>query len=243
MFTGAATGHFATTVTLKNISHAACTLSGYPTTVIGVRNDQTQRSLKVTHGTFFDNGYWPANLEPGDTAQFVLGTDDACDALNQPTPQSDPFAGLIIGVPGGGSTIEARTAFDAACGVEISELGLPAQPAPDPTAYQGLLVSMHAPDIAAGGSLLRFTVTLTNKTASVVPLDPCPVYTEGIYARESKQHVYELNCDTVTSIAVGESVSYAMQIPVPDQPGPAKFYWGIPQSAALGTAKLLTITG
>jgi len=238
---GAATGHIANTLLLINFGDRPCTLAGYPTSVTGVRADGAQVSLHAGHGTFFDGaGYWPANLQPGDHGELVVATADVCAALNQPTPQPDPYASVLVGLPGGGD-VRAAVGFDAACGVDVSELGVRASPPPDPDAYPGLTATMHAPSTVPAGTLMHFTVTLTNGGNAVVALDPCPVYAESIYSDGPHEHVYELNCDTVHSIGPGESVTYAMQIPVPSTRGLAKFGWRLPAGAVFA-GDVLTIT-
>lgn len=227
---GAAAGNLEGRIRLTNTSTSPCTLTGYPTSFVGVRADGSQQTLRPHHGTFFDgDGYWPANLKQGEAASVTIGTADGCEALNQPTPHPDPFRGEIVGLPGGG-TVTADAGFDPSCGLDIGELGVPAPPPADPNAYPGLTVSIDRPDNAPAGSTMHFTVTLTNPTSHAVDLDPCPVYTEAIYPLQGSpsSYSYLLNCDRVQSIAAGQAVTYAMQIPVPDGDGYAKFGWSIP---------------
>jgi hypothetical protein len=198
--------------------------------------------LHPRRGTFFDgSGYWPANLEHGESATVTIGTADACEALNQPTPQADPFTGEILGLPGGG-TITATAPFDPSCGLGISELGTPAPPPPGPNAYPGLTVSIDRPSEAAAGSTMHFTITLTNSTSHPIDLSPCPVYTEGLYGPAGPSSLsYLLNCDQAASIPASGAVTFAMQMPVPNAPGQAKFGWTIP-TASLFAGGILTIT-
>lgn len=237
---GAAAGNLASKLRMTNTSASPCTLRGYPTKFIGVRRDGTQRVLRPGHGTMFDaSGYWPANLRPGDSATLTIATGDACPALNQPTPQTDPYSGELVGLPGGGE-VSGSAAFDPSCGLGVSQLGVPAPSPPDPNAYAGLALSIDRPQTAAAGTLMHFTVTLHNTAESPVQLDPCPVYTESIYSGGANNYVYTLNCDKITAIQPGQSVTYAMQIPVPSQPGTAKFGWSIP-AGSLFAGGILTI--
>lgn len=238
---GAATGHLASLIKLTNISSSGCTLSGFPTSFTATQPDGRHVALRVGHGTFFDSGdFWPANLEPGQTSTLTIETGDVCPAVNNTHPQADPYVGATVGIPGGG-TISVGVTFDGACGVSISQLGKPAPPPPDPDAYPGLQLSVHRPQTAAAGSVMHFTVTLTNSTATAVALDPCPIYEEGIYTDRASSRTYQLNCDRVTSIAPGQAVTYAMQINVPPDPGTAKFGWSIPAGSLFGGG-MLTIT-
>lgn len=226
---------------MTNTSATPCTLNGYPTKFVGVRKDGSQRVLHPSHGTMFDaSGYWPANLQPGGSSSLIIATGDGCQALNQPTPQPDPYAGELVGLPGGGQ-VSGSAGFDPSCGLGVSQLGTPAPSPADPNAYAGLVVSVDRPDTAPAGALMHFTVTLHNTSESTVRLDPCPVYSEGIYGDSAHSYVYTLNCDKITAIQPGESVIYAMQIPVPSHPGTAKFGWSIP-AGSLFTGGILTIT-
>ena len=79
---------------------------------------------------------------------------------------------------------------------------------------------------------MRFTISLTDHSSHVVRLVPCPVYEEGLYAgHRPHTSVYQLNCDSVTSIRPGQRVVYAMRIAVPLAAGQAKFGWWIPTAS------------
>lgn len=238
---GAAAGNIGLDVTLVNASSSPCSLSGYPSSFIGVRSSGAHETIKVGHGTMFDDNAWPANLAPNDTAQFDIGTADGCDALNRATPQTNSFTAAIVGLPGGG-TFTVNSGFDIACGIGVGKFGIAGQQPPDPAAYPGLTAALNAPDSAPAGTTLHFTVTLTNMGRSALQLDPCPVYDVALISKSYDALVYTLNCDTVREIAAGASVTYAMQIPVPDEKGGVKFSWSIPAQASAGAAKLLIIT-
>jgi Protein of unknown function (DUF4232) len=239
---GAGLGSVSTPVELTNISRSPCTLTGYPTFVTGLKADGSAHSLHVSHGTMFDEqAAWTANLQPDNSAEVVIATGDNCDALNPPHPHSKPYAGVVIGLPGGGS-VHTRASFDAACGVGISRLGVRSHLARNPHAYRGLQLHVKRPGTAVAGSTLHFTVTLRNVSAHVVNLSPCPIYQEGLFIKRSHEATYRLNCASVTSIAPGTSVSYAMQQRVPAHTGSAKLSWGIP-AATLFYGGQLVIRG
>jgi hypothetical protein len=232
----------ATWLKLVNTSRAPCTLTGYPTSFVGIREDGSQKALQPDHGTFFDGAgaYWPANLRPGQAAKLVIGTATACSALNQPTPRPDLYVGELVGLPGGGE-VSASAPFDPSCGLGVGKLGVPAVAPADPDAYPGLELSIDRPDTAPAGTTLRFTITLTNVNDAPVQLTPCPVYSEGIFADTVHTYGYTLNCDDLRAIEPGEAVTYAMEIPVPSETGTAKFGWSLPAASLFG-AGLLTIT-
>jgi hypothetical protein len=239
---GAAAASVATAVQLTNISPSPCTLTGYPTFVTGLKADGSVHSLQVSHGTMFDDQTaWTANLRHDDRARVIIETGDNCNALNSPHPHRDPYAGVVLGLPGGGS-VHASASFDAACGVGITRLGVRKRPDRDPHAYRGLRLAVKAPTTAVAGGTLRFQVTLSNVSAHPVNLSPCPVYQEGVYSKHTDMGTYQLNCSSVTSIAPGASVTYAMQQRVPAHAGLAKLSWSIPQ-ASLFYGEQLTVIG
>jgi hypothetical protein len=236
---GAAAGSVATEVELTNVSPSPCTLTGYPSFVTGLKADGSAHSFHPFHGTMFDDQTaWTANLRHDDRARIIIATGDNCPALNSSQPRHEPYAGVVLGLPGGGS-VHASASFDAACGVGITRLGVREQPTPDPHAYLGLSLQVDVPRKAIAGGALRFHVTLSNVSAHTVNLSPCPVYEEGIYAQRSDMATYQMNCASVTSIAAHTSVSYAMQERVPAHPGPAKLSWGIPEASLFFAEQLM----
>ena len=128
---------------------------------------------------------------------------------------------------------------------------LGAQPTPNPTPSPAPLhASLSAALSARAGSVLEYTVTLTDVTAEPVVLDPCPYYVESlggrvvgnttpppgfpsakpwrgepIYAGYAKE-AYELNCADVQSIPAGGAATFAMRLRVPlDAAGPETLRW------------------
>lgn len=242
---GAATGNLLSVVVLTNVGPSPCSLSGYPASLVGVHADGTRQVFSPLHGTAFDASFaWPANLRPGDSGRLGIVTWDGCSAAQAPGAFSDPatsYTAELVGVPGGGS-VHATAPFNAVCGVGVTTFGVP-QPQPESTgSYPGLGAKANVAATVVAGTTLSYTVTLTNSSAKTVSLNPCPVYTEGIYGRSAHLHSYRLNCSTVHSIAAGDSVTYAMRIPVPaGYQGVAKFGWSIPGSAAAFAGTEITI--
>lgn len=238
---GAGMGHSEARIRLTNTGGSPCTLSGYPTRLTAKRADGTTRRLRFGDGGYFSAGtYWPADLRPGASSTTAIETSSACSALNSRDPKPDPFVAAALGLPGGG-VVSVRAAFDAVCGVSLGNLGHRAPAEPDPLAYPDLSIGMDRPDTVRAGTTMHFTVTLTNNGDHAVRLDPCPVYSESIYLKGSHQHAYQLNCSRVTLIAAHNVVTFAMQVPVPDERGVAKFGWSIPTSVNLVSGGALRI--
>jgi len=80
------------------------------------------------------------------------------------------------------------------------------------------------------GAVLHYTITLSNPTKTPITLQPCPGYSEGIYASGLViRRSFALNCDAVHAIGADEHVRYAMELAVPSRAaaGVAKFSWGL----------------
>jgi hypothetical protein len=228
---GAAAGSQASPVVLTNASTVPCSLSGYPTSVVGIRSDGSRQVFAPHHGTMFDfETARPADLSPGEHAELIIGTSSGCEALNHPPPVTrHPYVGVRIGIPGGG-TVSAPASFDSSCGVGVTTFGLPALPEPEPVSnYPGLVGHLQRPDRVLAGTTLHYTVTLTNTASTLIHLDPCPVYQESYFvAGKATPLTLRLNCSTVTTLRPGQSVRYAMEMPISSSTGQAKFGWSMP---------------
>ena len=232
-----------TVVVLTNVSSSRCSLSGYPTSLIGVHSDGVQQPLAQAHGTQSDEGYaWPANLLPGQSGGLGIVGNGGCQAAQQNFQEpATEYAGEIIGLPGGGS-VRASAPLNAICGVAVTRLGAPAPPAPTGT-YPGLSAHADLPSQVVAGTVLAYTVTLTNNTSRPMSLSPCPVYQEIINVGHPAQYTYRLNCTIVHAVPANGSVTYAMEIPVPDtRASRAKFGWFIPNSAGASASTVMTVT-
>ncbi|MDQ6874164.1 MAG: DUF4232 domain-containing protein [Actinomycetota bacterium] len=241
--TGVAAGNIGSEVIFQNSSASTCSLSGYPTSMMGIRADGSRHTLAPVHGTQFDQeSSLPVDLAPGQRTRLTIATGDACDALAaRGHGPGEPYTGAMLGLPGGG-TVSLTESFNAGCGLGVTTYGNsgPAQPVPV-SAYPGLQASLDLPASVAAGSTLRYVVTLTNGGRSVLALDPCPAYEEFYYTNASGHRlVLRLNCLTVTRLRPGQRVRYAMQMPIPDGYGEIKFGWALPAAAiAVGTIHLV----
>ena len=166
-------------------------------------------------------------------------THDEAGLACVPTPREATT--VVVSFPGGGSSPRvavsdamARWNTIAPCYGLVAVSAFQQWPAPEaspaPNPLESLTIRIDAPSSVPAGSVLRYTVILQNTGSEPVafPTD-CPVYLEWAadstraFAKES--HV--LNCRPVGTIAPGQSVRFAMQIPVPSgtQPGLYDLRW------------------
>lgn len=220
-------------VSLVNTGPAACLLHGQPR-VSGITGSGVRVTLPARPGPTFAGALVPADIAPGDHGYLDLGTGSAC-GTGADQMQSTTYRELVFIMPDG-ATMGSHLTFNAgSCGVIVDQLGLPmtaeGQPSPGPLA--GLTARLDVPSSVAAGSVLDYAVTLSNPTAQPIALSPCPAYTEwssALMTTESKETpglTYRLNCDTVTSIPPGASVTYAMKLDIPASAlvGTSKFGW------------------
>lgn len=114
----------ASIVIVTNVSHARCSLSGYPTSIVGVHPDGTRRTIQVWdhYVKQFAGWYsWPANLRPGGRATIAVIWSTDCATTTQ-DGSATRFARVVLGLPGGG-TISAPAEFNSVCGIGYSRFG------------------------------------------------------------------------------------------------------------------------
>lgn len=238
-------GHSNLPIRFVNQSAAACLLAGYPT-VSGVTADGKVVPLELVHGSYFGDPGPVTNIGPEGIAAVNVSGGDGCDAALTGTSRVYPT--LRIGLPAGGSIDVASNGFDAICGVSVSQFGVPAADmvAAEP-ALSPLDASIDAPSTVTPGTLLEFTVTLRNPTATSVTFQTCPAYQEYVASGDGSRWVatvfnYYLNCDG-TTIPPGGEQAFEMHLQLPaDQPlGFAKFGWNLQGDAGPWTNAPLTV--
>lgn len=230
-------------VLITNVA-STCRLSGYPD-LIGRTSTRPLGALVVGKtGTYFGN-LIPANLATGQRGELLLSTSSACNALNEPSQtqnlanaRADTYHGVTIILPNGAGALSVpHIILDVACGLEESQLGVPA-PSPyqynaPPGSPQSLEASVTMPRSVQSGRTLRFVVTLYNPASKAVSWADCPNYTELIrtmpqVARSQKfSRTYQLNCAQAQSVRPRHSVSFVMELPVGSvaNSSEAKFSW------------------
>ena len=141
-------------------------------------------------------------------------------------PSTDGGAELALGcLPADGAVQTGRFGGDP----------VPTPEPPDP--LRGLTLALHAPPVVRAGSILRYTLTLTNPGRSEVALRPCPDFVH-VFGRVKDRH--RLNCAAAQPIPAGGSEVFAIELLVPgDSPsGQARLSWlsstgAIPQSITI----------
>lgn len=243
---GAGLGNINLPVTFVNSSASTCVLKGKPT-IGGLKADGTLVPLAITSGSYFGDPGPPANIATGEAAALYISGADACPAILGGKHRIYPM--LRIGLPGGGHVDAAAHDFDTACGVSVSQFGVPAdaEPTVDPP-LSPLTAQISAPPTVVAGQILMYTVTMTNPRSTEISLSPCPAYDEFVGSGSDNTWVgtvlhYHLNCDAWSTIPAGTSVTYAMRLSLPaNQPeGMAKFGWDLQGGGGPSAGAPLTV--
>ena len=138
-------------------------------------------------------------------------------------------------LPGGGTVTSRHSAPLVTCARSVvSALGRFApQPHPPrrlPGSVDTLVVRTSLANLThlRAGSTVHFVITLRNPTTLTVRLDPCPSYTETLYAQTGgpARRTYRLNCSSIHAIASRQSMRYAMRFRLPrGSSGLTKLAW------------------
>jgi hypothetical protein len=212
-----ATGHLFTIVPLRNVSLSTCKLIGSPQRVVA--RQAGRPDVVGTRGLQLGTGGVGGDLAPGHGGYLTVETDRDCPA-RYATPNRFPtriYHSLAVTLPSG-STLTLAARLDVECGLRNGGLGVSvAQPRQPPDPRRVLLATLSAPESVRAGTMLRYVVTLTNPTATVVSLRHCPGYLqEASFADGSREkEPLGLNCATVHAVGPGESVRYEMRLAVP----------------------------
>jgi hypothetical protein len=227
---GVGAGNHLDELVFTNIGARACLLRGYPT-ISAETASGSRRTLRPQRGGTYFGRLVPSDLPPGGHVFLDVATSAGCDAGRKPTIH---YRHLVVTLPGGESVRANQVTIHEDCGLSMSAFGLPERYPPTRGAAPGsagtLRARVHLPDDFRAGNVLRYTVTLSNPTETKVTLDPCPGYSEGLYASGLVvHHSFALNCRSVHAIPPHGHVEYAMQLSVPRQakPGNVKFSWNL----------------
>jgi hypothetical protein len=239
---GAYRGQATQEIRIANTGSEACHLPGFPGVQLQPANEapQTVGASELAPQL----ASTPLELAPGEEAIVLLGTPGSCEAANGPARKVSRR--LQLALPGGGVKALDGVHIDTLCGRATvmrfervqSEGAARAMAMQAAGAISQLTGAISAPDEASRGAVLRYTVTLTNPTASPVSLAACPAYTQSLYADgKSADSTMRLNCDGAGGqIPAHASVSFDMQVPVPASlaAGSGKLSWKLDGGPGVG---------
>src|SRR5439155_12130342 len=125
-----------------------------------------------------------------------FATREVCDKGTKP---ATIYRQLSVGIANG-ETVHAGAGvrITEVCGLYLSSFGVPARytplaPAPGTPATATVRVQM--PASVRAGTVLHYTITLSNPTKTSITLRPCPGYSEGVYASGLVvRRSFALNC-------------------------------------------------
>lgn len=191
------------------------------------------------------------DLAPDDDAYILLGTPGSCDAAVRPERKVAKRVKLFP--KGGGNLTLDGVHVDTLCGPaqvlqmqaiqdepkQAAKAAAKAAAAGKSQGLRELTATLSAPESAARGETLRYTVTLTNPTDAAIQLAPCPAYTQSLNSEgQSQDSAYMLNCTGAAGqIPAKSSVSFAMEEVVPtDLKGQGvKLSWTLQDGHSAGT--------
>jgi hypothetical protein len=239
---GAYRGQATQEIRIANTGSEACHLPGFPGVQLQPANEapQTVGASELAPQL----ASTPLELAPGEEAIVLLGTPGSCEAANGPARKVSRR--LQLALPGGGVKALDGVHIDTLCGRATvmrfervqSEGAARAMAMQAAGAISQLTGAISAPDEASRGAVLRYTVTLTNPTASPVSLAACPAYTQSLYADgKSTDSTMRLNCGGAGGqIPAHASVSFDMQVPVPASlaAGSGKLSWKLHGGPGVG---------
>jgi hypothetical protein len=121
-------GSITRNLVFTNTSGQACTLTGGPSEITGLRRDGHRVRLVTGAVSGVSLGYGlvgPANLRPGQSAQAILHTTDMCNKAI--AGQKDNFIALKIGIALSGKVrigFPPYQPYNAICGVWVTTYGV-----------------------------------------------------------------------------------------------------------------------
>lgn len=232
------------TFALSNTSASDCRLTGHLDSLSGVYRG-SRRTLPVDGGPSEGVPIVAVVLRPGEAGQVTIGYYPRCDSG---PPMSQPYTDLMLHLLGGELPVPGG-ALDLGCAVADSAItaGPLGAPAPDPTyapdPRTGLTVSLDVPATVGAGAVLDYQVTLSNATATEVPLTPCPDFLQAFGTSVKEQHA--LNCVAARPVPAGGRETFAMQLAVPTSQtsGTERLTWFLQVGMSQSVSAELTVTG
>lgn len=234
--TGARRGFATQELLFTNQGSDACYLSGAPGIQL-LPSDAAPQTLAI-HPNALANVQERADLAPGDTAVVLIGTPGSCDAAVG--TKRNVSKRLQITPPGGGKRALDGAHVDTLCGnASVLHLQVVHNEAAPTSPLAHLAGTINVPASVKPGSILHYSVTLTNDTKGAIALTPCPSYTQSFYANDTGSNTtLQLNCAAAGGqIAAGASATFDMQVAVPANlpTGGAKLSWKLQNGPGVGS--------
>ncbi len=232
---GARKGFATQEVQVTNRGAEACYLTGTPDFFLGPKG---AAQAIARHPGALAALQERTDLAPGDTALVLVGTPGSCDAAIGPDRKVNTH--LQVGFPGGGVKALENAYVDTLCGpATVVDMHVLHGEHSTGTPLALLQSTVHLEGRAMPGSELHYTVTLTNPTAKVIALTPCPSFTQSLFGdRELSSATLRLNCAaTGNEIAAGKSIAFEMQLAIPAHvtADAAKLSWKLEGGPTAGT--------
>jgi hypothetical protein len=131
----------------------------------------------------------------------------------------------------------------------LTVLGSSEPPAPDPADYLPITVTVSPLATVPAGSVMAYSVTLTNIDAYQKPMNLaafCPSYVERLFLPGRQASIdteLALNCSAAGVMPGGGHLTFEMRLPIPSDaaPGQATLVWQLGQRG--GAAKVLFTIG
>lgn len=207
-------GHSIRVVRFTNTSADTCSLTGRPRLTATLAGEPVAEAW--TGDTFYFDPYAPRDLLPGDRAVLAVETSHTCDAALAPGRPRKPADGVVFHLETG--DVAVPLGLNVICGFGVTKFGSTEGPELQVPDIERLQVQAWFPPTARAGERLPFVVLLTNPSSTPVSLAPCPGYRvnfagPGIFAFAAPK--FGLNCDSIESIAPGQTVAYDISVPVP----------------------------
>ncbi|HYS01040.1 MAG TPA: DUF4232 domain-containing protein [Candidatus Eisenbacteria bacterium] len=241
--TGVGLGSAYTSIIFTNRSSSTCQLQGVPRVRV---LDAAGQVLSPPQAELDFNGPEPVELSPGvrdqgGIAPAVIGQAQLTIRRSSLECLPRPSATIVFVMPDSAGQLAADWPGSAFIGPGCSE-GLGVSPfagtspaTPQPTPSPDFAVAYVMPASVAIGQTLKYQVRLTNVSGRDIAFTSCPGYSEGIKGPTAYLRArYLLNCYPVGLFKAGETVTFAMELPIvspPDfagiRPGVNPVWWGI----------------
>ncbi|MFT4084601.1 MAG: hypothetical protein QM638_18645 [Nocardioides sp.] len=195
-----------------------CSMPNDEITLTSTIGDKAAVTMAAATG---DTPHLVRQVARGKSLDFSVGFDTTCTDAADAQQATNPVA-LSLG--GDDIPVSGTSLPDALTNCSGVDLIAPSED--DETTYAGLRADVTLPETATG-STLDYTVTLSNASRKAITFRTCPSYTQSanVYGKGKTTQTYRLNCAGHRRIPPGGSLTFAMQLALPDATGRLKLGW------------------